>query len=67
MNAFHFHSFVFVLVLVFACWFKTVVLEMAIARLWQESGGTLGNRKVIYISPIKVSRFDRGFGRECFT
>ncbi|CAM9166116.1 unnamed protein product, partial [Ectocarpus sp. 12 AP-2014] len=33
---------------------KTVVLEMAIARLWQESGGTLGNRKVIYISPIKA-------------
>ncbi|CAM9338858.1 unnamed protein product [Ectocarpus sp. 12 AP-2014] len=27
---------------------------MAIARLWQESGGTLGNRKVIYISPIKA-------------
>ncbi|CAM9375008.1 unnamed protein product [Ectocarpus sp. 4 AP-2014] len=33
---------------------KTVVLEMAIARLWRESGGTLGNRKVIYISPIKA-------------
>lgn len=37
---------------------KTVVLEMAIARLLHESGMHLGNRKIIYISPIKVlSRF----------
>lgn len=33
---------------------KTVVLEMAIARLLHESGMHLGNRKIIYIAPIKV-------------
>lgn len=46
-----------------SCLLKTVVLEMAIVRLWQESGGTLGNRKAIYISPIKVGPFDRGWLR----
>lgn len=35
---------------------KTVVLEMAIVRLLHESGMTLGNRKIIYVSPIKVKR-----------
>ncbi|CAM9511727.1 unnamed protein product, partial [Hapterophycus canaliculatus] len=33
---------------------KTVVLEMAIARLLHESAMSLGNRKIIYVSPIKV-------------
>ena len=33
---------------------KTVVLEMAIGRLLHESGMQLGNRKIIYVSPIKV-------------
>ncbi|CAM9447533.1 unnamed protein product, partial [Scytosiphon promiscuus] len=33
---------------------KTVVLEMAIARLLHESAMSLGNRKIIYVSPIKA-------------
>ncbi|CAM9497637.1 unnamed protein product, partial [Discosporangium mesarthrocarpum] len=33
---------------------KTAVLEMAVVRLLQQSGMSLGNQKIIYVAPIKA-------------